>query len=409
MKYRAAWVVCLLAMAVLLTGCGGGGSKDPYEFFDPNNGKSGPTEWTILVFLNADNDLERFGILNFNQMEQIGSTDQVKIVVQMDRSPGFDTSNGDWTDTRRFLVTRDNDTLNMTSPVVEYMGEMDMGDPEVLADFIRWGQANYPAKKYCLVLWNHGSGWRSYSSLSGTVPRNISFDDTSYTSIKTSDLPGALAAANPLIDVLAMDASLMQMLEVAYEVKDSARYMVGSEESPPGEGYEYHRWLGRLVANPTMSPAELCNVLVQEYVTAYTGRYSVTQSAVDLSKITGVAQAADSLARALIPFASSSAAALSSARDTAQSYAYVYYKDLVDYATRVSALLGSDEVFAARNELSNAMSAAVIAEAHTGASVAQSHGLSIYIPEPSTYLVRYRDLAFARDTQWDEFLKAQQR
>ncbi len=41
-------------------------------------------EWTILVFLNADNDLERFGFDDMREMEKVGSTDQVNVVVQWD-------------------------------------------------------------------------------------------------------------------------------------------------------------------------------------------------------------------------------------------------------------------------------------------------------------------------------------
>jgi hypothetical protein len=414
MKQRIALILSVLLVAVLLHGCGGGGHS-AYSVLDSAAGgdsgsNSGTSEWTILVYLNADNDLEQFGILNVNQMEQVGSSDRVKIVVEMDRSPGYDESNGNWTGAKRFLVTRDANTVDITSPVLQDMGEIDMGDPMVLSDFIRWGQENYPARHYCLVLWNHGSGWRSYSAMAATtVPRNISFDDTSNTSIKTIDLPGALAAASPRLDVVAMDASLMQMVEVAYELRDSASYLVGSEESPPGEGYPYDRWLSDLAANSSMSAPELSSLIVNDYVNEYEGQYAVTQSAIDLSQMGHLAQAVDGFAGTLIPLSTSHAAGLASARDTAQSYAYIYYKDLLDYSSRVSALLGDPAVSAAQQNLQMALSAAVIAERHTGSSVASSHGLSIYIPQPGSYLPRYEELQFARDTRWDEFLSAQTR
>jgi len=394
-----------------MTGCGGG--TNSFSVFDNAAGGSdrpaGLAEWTVLVYMNADNDLEPFGVLNFNQMEKIGSTSRVNIIVQMDRSPGFDSTNGDWTDTRRFRIRRDTDAAQMTSPVLEDLGEVDMGDPAALSDFIRWGQSHFPAKHYCLVIWNHGSGWRARAGLAATVPRNISFDDTSETSIRTIDLPGALAAANPRIDLIAMDASLMQMAEVAYELRDSALYLVGSEESPPGEGYVYDRWLGRLAASPNMTPAALGKVIVDEFVDAYTGSFSVTQSVVDLARIGDVAAAVDGLAGALIPLAAGKSAALASARSTAQQYAFVDYKDLLDFAERAASVLGDASVSSALIALQQAMTQAIVAEGHTGSSVAQSHGLSIYIPPPGSYLTRYEELMFAKDTRWDEFLKAQTR
>lgn len=362
----------------------------------------------MLVFLNADNDLEPYGILNFNQMEKVGSTDNVKIVVQMDRSPGHDTSNGNWTGTRRYLVTHDTDTSVIHSQLLQDMGEIDMGDPNALRDFIQWGQQNYPSDHYCLVIWNHGSGWRSAKSL-GVTSRNVSFDDTSGTSIKTTDLPYSLAAASPQIDLVAFDASLMQMLEVAYEIRNNAVTLVGSEESPPGEGYVYDTWLSKLVASPGMNSRELGTIISQEFIKSYTNQKDVTQSVIDLSKMTDVASAADGLAAAMLPHETSDAAALRTARRQSQAYAFDFYKDLVDYATLVNQLVPDAAISSAKSNLQTAMSSAVVFEAHTGATVDRSHGLSIYVPEPGDYITRYETLAFTKDyPKWAEFIKAQQ-
>ena len=46
---------------------------------------AGQTEWTVLVFLNAKNNLEPFAFSNFEQMASIGSTPEVKLVVEMGR------------------------------------------------------------------------------------------------------------------------------------------------------------------------------------------------------------------------------------------------------------------------------------------------------------------------------------
>ncbi|HEX2998663.1 MAG TPA: clostripain-related cysteine peptidase, partial [Armatimonadota bacterium] len=117
-------------------------------------------KWTVMVYMDADCDLEEYGVLNMNQMESVGSDANVNYVVQFDRGPGYDATNGDWTDTRRFLVTKDNDMQNITSPMLQNMGEVDMGQPSSLTDFITWAKTTYPADHYCLILWNHGAGWR---------------------------------------------------------------------------------------------------------------------------------------------------------------------------------------------------------------------------------------------------------
>ena len=129
-------------------------------------------KWTFMVYLDADNDLEKFGIADFNEMETVGSTSDVQIVVQMDRIPGYDATNGDWTDTRRFRVIKDNDTKTISSPVLQNLGEVNMGDPQSLVDFVNWAKTNYPADHYCLVLWDHGGGWRKPYKYSRRVKEN---------------------------------------------------------------------------------------------------------------------------------------------------------------------------------------------------------------------------------------------
>ena len=97
-------------------------------------GHSFAAEWTFLVYLDGDNNLEGAGIDDVNEMEMVGSTPEVNIVVQFDRIDGYDTSNGDWDDTRRGIITKDSTSLivsNLTS-----IGEKNMGDPHPLAEFV---------------------------------------------------------------------------------------------------------------------------------------------------------------------------------------------------------------------------------------------------------------------------------
>lgn len=373
-------------------------------------------KWTLLIYMNADNDLEEFGVQDVNEMEQVGSTDEVAIVVMMDRIRGYDSSNGDWTHTRRFVVRRDHDLERMTSSETangaEILGELDMGQPATLKAFIEWGREHYPAERYLLDIWDHGSGWRSRSFAAG-VTRKVSYDDTSGTAIETVELPYALDV-DPRLDIVAMDASLMQMMEVAYEIRHRTGLIVGSQESPPGEGYPYHTWIGPLVADPSMSPRDLARLIVNQTVDTLGSRYDLTQSALDTSQLGGLAQAIDSFAKALIPREAQYREALTRARNNAQRYgsgssAYATFKDLVDYADQVARETGDSILAQERDKVKAALNQALVAERHSGTSVANSHGLSIYVP-PSTDWTstrsRYRNLAFAQDTHWDEWIDA---
>jgi hypothetical protein len=240
----------------------------------------------------------------------------------------------------------------------------------------------------------------------------VSFDDTDGTSIATVELPFALDV-NPLIDVTAFDSSLMQMMEVAYEIRNRTDLVVGSEESPPGEGYPYEAWIGPLVDNPDLTPRDLARLIVNQTIETMGDRFALTQSAVDTSQLGGLAQALDGFARALIPREAQYRSALTRARNNAQHYgsdsSYTTYKDLLDYADQVAQETGDSVLAAERDKVEAALNQALVAERHTGSSLADSHGLSIYVPPANDWSNtqrRYRNLAFARDTQWDEWIDA---
>ena len=372
-------------------------------------------KWTVMVFLNADNDLETFGIQDVNEMEMVGSSGAVDIVVQMDRIPGYDASNGNWTDCRRFRVVKDpaetdpaaREPLSNTivSPVLEDLGEVDMGQPQTLHDFIAWAQAAFPAEHYLLVLWDHGSGWlvRERRRQFQRPPlRAVSYDYTSDTFISTTALPQGLTTW-PQPDVIAFDASLMQMVEVAYEIRGQGRLMVGSEDSPPGPGYAYQTFLRQLVANPAMTPAELTGHIVNDTIAFYGSASGVTQSSADLGQIGAVRLALQNFAVALEMATPAHGAQIASARAAAQAFAYPENKDLYDFARLCGERVDDQRVKDTAAAMLSAIQSAVIAEAH-GSARPGSHGLAIYLPTPANYSSTYGLLALSRDTVWDDWL-----
>ncbi|GIV20698.1 MAG: hypothetical protein KatS3mg023_2449 [Armatimonadota bacterium] len=369
-----------------------------------------PREWTILVFMNAANNLEPDSVDDMNEMEQLGSTSDVNIVVQWKRIAGYDGTNGDWKTTRRYYVTRDSDPETVSSNLLVDMGTgVDMGSPNTLRDFLQWGVRSFPARKYMVVLWNHGSGWRAYRDRLNLFARGVSYDDNTGNYIRIWELPLALSAGVKW-DIIAFDASLMQMLEVAYEIRHLGDYIVGSEESPPAPGYPYHRILAPVVSNPGISARDLAAQIVTQTINYYNpdSTDNITQSALDASQIENVAQKVDTLAQVLLTVAPGNGVAVATARDNAQAYAEYTYKDLWDYTEQLRARLpSSPELTDALNGVQNALSQAVIAEAHSNRRVNRSHGLSIYVPTPSSFETRYGLLAFARATHWDEWLQNQ--
>jgi len=366
-------------------------------------------EWTILVFMNAANNLEPDSVDDMNEMEQLGSTADVNIVVQWKRIAGYDSSNGDWRTTRRYYVTRDNDPDTVNSNLLVDMGTgVDMGNPNTLREFLQWGVRTFPARKYMVVIWNHGAGWRAYRDRLNIFARGVSYDDNTGNHIRIWELPLAMSVGVRW-NIIAFDASLMQMLEVAYEIRNLGDYIVGSEESPPAPGYPYHRILAPVIANPNIPARDLAVQIVTQTINYYNpdSTDNITQSALDASLIENVALRVDVLAQVLLRVATDHAA-VAAARENAQAYAEYTFKDLWDYTEQLRTRLPSSPALTdAINGVQNALSQAVIAEAHSNRRVNRSRGLSIYVPRPSEFETRYNLLAFARATHWDEWLQAQ--
>jgi len=370
-----------------------------------------------MIYLDADNNLESAGINDINEMEIVGSTPEVNIVVQVDRIPYSvlaanneghldDSSNSNWTNTRRYYITQDFDPYQISSDLKSELGELNMGDSQTLVDFASWAITEYPAKKYLLVIWNHGGGFRSPAY----TAKDIAWDDTSGgDKITMPELEYALSAISAQmgknIDIVGMDACLMAMTEVAYQIKDYADILVASEENEPGDGWPYDTILGQLVVNPTTSPEQLATDIVDKYIYSYLS-YDVTQSAIDLSYMNTLATQLSNFALAIMSDPLTPKNVYINAAYSSQYYGDPDFIDLYDFCSKV--LIYSYNVQVKSIALSiqqTLISSVVINSNFNGWSVSDSKGLSIYFPWYYAYNSnKYNSTNFAQDTFWDEML-----
>lgn len=288
------------------------------SFITVKTSVSGKKKWTVMVYITASNDLEMFGLSDVNEMETIGSSEDVNIVVQLDRIDGKDfhpsqassdfIGEGNWSKTRRYYVTKDNHPRKIQSQVLEEIDSVDMGDPKSLSDFAKFSVDKYPAEKYMLVVWNHGAGWPG-----------IAYDDESGNGISMPQLLSSIEDVSEhlketqnkeKLDIVNMDACLMAMLEVGYQLKDHVGFLVGSQDVEPGAGMPYGDYMGPLVKHPEMSARALSRNMVEKFVKSYTtkgsqasrhwGGNAVTQSALDLTQVAKVKVSLDKLANLIM-------------------------------------------------------------------------------------------------------------
>lgn len=370
-------------------------------------------QWTVMVFIAADNNLEIAGLGDLNEMEAIGSSPDVNIVAQIDRAEGYSDWDGDWTEARRYYIQQDNEPDYITSPVVQNLGEVNTGDAEAVADFVTWAITNYPAQKYMLVLWDHGGAWISHSS-----------DEDTGDDITLPELTAALDRVKAetgldQFEVLGFDMCLMGQLEVYQTIAPYARYGIASEENEPGAGW-FYLYLDELIKNPAMTGDQLGQHVVDYFMyflREVVGDQDVYGLAtVDLGRIASMTAAVEQFSAAVAGNPGAALSPIADARNNTISYGgfndpqtqdFWSSVDLYQFADLLTGLSQSPELAAAAQGVMDAVGQFVVYEDHVEA-LDGSHGVSIYFPiNPKVYnyfVERYADEIAPLMGDWYAFL-----
>jgi hypothetical protein len=347
----------------------------------------------MMVYINAKNDLESYGLEDLNEMELAGSSAKVNVVVEFGRMATYDQGDGGWHGVRRYLVKRDADASVIKSPVLEAF-QSDMGDWRHLAEFGRWAKNRFPARRYLLVVWNHGTGWKN---------KGVSYDEYSGNHITTPQLASALAEMGG-VDVLAFDACLMQMAEVVYEVKDLAGYVVASEETEPGSGYPYDVFLKELLGAAKMAPARLAAVLADAFGAYYgpDSAMSATQSAVNAASMGRLAELTGDWVSLVMRYGDRSS--VLAALGDAQSFAEADNKDLAHFLRLAGKRSGDPRISVVSAELAGFIERElVLSNMVSGGGPPGARGLAVYLPARGLQ-AGYGAMRWARDSKWEEFI-----
>jgi hypothetical protein len=385
-------------------------------------------EYLFFVFINGVNDL---GILNLslediNEMEDVGSTDKVAVVVEHNRiaqgDGGIKFSNG--ADT--YFVVKDRpDNKEIVSKVIDVTPDGDMGSWRHFARSVKKAIRRFNPDKLIVVLWNHGNGYFG-----------IAYDDVSGNRIKVDEIGKALKDISMFygrkIDIFAMDACLMQMAEVISEIKDYARFIVASEEIIPGPGYPYDDILRSI--NQASDIRNIAISMVDAYDKAYNGgKYSnsapTTLSVIDTSKFNGfinhlnrwVDTAVASRDFKIITSTDVIENSFFFERDEAMGYVLneetegilTRSADLASYLEKVLDVAKDEKIVKETQSLVDYIKSSLVVY-HKGGDFENlqglsyrdnTYGISIYLPKFRYRSTTYENLTFTRISRWDEFIK----
>ncbi len=364
------------------------------------------TTWTVMLYL-CGTDLEsRDGSATAN-LEEIFDADpdgHVNIVVEAGGTKKWKTKGIPKGKLSRLHVENKKLVLDESCP------SPSMGQADTLRDFISWGASNYPADRYMLVLWDHGGG-----SLFGVCNDELFNDD----SLSLKELETALSGAGVQFELAGFDACLMSSLETAQALQNHAHYMVASEETEPGWGWDYTAWLDYLSHNKGCSGKDLGKVIVESYMdkcSYYEQDDMATLSVCDLTALKPLSAAFRNYSGELVLSTQNASDFQTVVQGASQTESYGERSgadgtfdmvDLADLMHNTSAVLGekSDDVLKALRDV-------VVFEDH-GRYRSKASGLSVFYPkyvdseiysayEEITDNTAYLEYTSIMNDDWDE-------
>ena len=234
--------------------------------------------WTIFVYL-CGSDLESQSAAatkDLNEMLSGCTSNNVRFVVETGGARRWRNTAMSPRKLGRYVVQ------NGRIQEVGSLASSNMGEASTLASFLAWGIKAYPAEHMGLILWDHGGG-----SISGVCFDELNRRDSLYLRELDTALNQAYGLMWDKFDFIGFDACLMSTLEAANVLATYSDYMIASQESEPGNGWEYTSIARQLSQNPNCDGRELGRVICDSFLASQgaSTRGFVTLSVVDLSKI----------------------------------------------------------------------------------------------------------------------------
>jgi hypothetical protein len=155
--------------------------------------------------------------------------------------------------------------LNVAEVLKEYPSQISTDKnvfKNVLSDMVSFS----PTDKLGLVIGSHGSAWLNTISTSG---RALGYDGSTSNSIGLTDMVEAIETLGKKFEFLLFDACYMGTIEVCYEFRNVADYLISSVMEVPAYGFPYDYFLSDLYDGTVKGYKKVCQSFVDYYKSEY--------------------------------------------------------------------------------------------------------------------------------------------
>ena len=364
----------------------------------------------LLMYMDADNNLDDYLTSDWHEMEAANVEDipWLRVFVVIDHNGINDA---------HFYEVLNGTSLELDAPnlglTVAGAEELNMADGGTVTAFIHDVKAITGDSDYYLMLSDHGDGWRRTAGTGpdgGPIFRGTCTDDHGAPAgdvIYTSELQQAVAGEG--LQLISFDACLEGMAEVAYELRNDALVMIGSQELEPGDGWQFTALLSQFGATGAPHPVVYGQIAVDTFIDSYPNdgwNDDITLASYDLTHMDALASAADALANQLRTMEAGAFAATCNAMDWYGCF-WGMCEDYTDL-THLT-LVAKDNDIRDNDAIYDAL-LAVLAETVTYERHRQNHpnahGMNVYFPCAGGVNAEYNanNIQWAADTSWDEML-----
>jgi len=221
---------------------------------------------TVLVYMEGTNLETDNANASMNLYEMITANASPNVTIVLATGAAYKGYSGP---VKSWMTLKYHVISNRTIEEVQDLGNMDMGKPEQLTNFIEWGQGTYPADHYILVFWDHGGGalggfggYRKEDSSPEDFPAAANLNLKQLRDVVETNVQNT----GKKFELIGFDACMMGTLEVANSFKNSSRYMVASQDIEPGVGWDWKAMMNFIVAFPDASGAEIGEAIANAYL-----------------------------------------------------------------------------------------------------------------------------------------------